>query len=106
MRKLDPQLEFLVEGGTTQLSTTGDPEATFERFGVGGPVPGGARGRKRGAAAPSPEVTVLAQYAGDPEALEAAGLKIRSVAGDVVTGTIALSAIKKLAAIAEVERVE
>jgi subtilisin family serine protease len=102
MRKLDPQLEFLVEGGVEQLSTTGDTEATFERFGMERAAPRAKAEKGR----PPAGVTVLAQYSGDPEALEQAGLKIRSVAGDVVTGTIALSAVKKLAEIAEVERVE
>jgi subtilisin family serine protease len=111
MRKLDPQLEFLVEGGTAQLATTGDADATFERFGLVGAaprtVPRAARAAKaKKARPPSPEVTVLAQYTGEPEALKKAGLNIRTVAGDVVTGTIALSAVEKLAQIAEVERVE
>lgn len=112
MGKLDPQLEFLVEGGAAQLATTANVEATFERFGLRSTAPraAGARGR-RGEAAQrgetgAGEVTILAQYAGDPATLTKAGLKIRSISGDVVTGTIALSAVPKLAAIAEVERVE
>ncbi len=111
MRKLDPQLEFLVEGGAEQLATTADPEATFERFGLES-APRRATKAKRGAKAArraeriGGEVTVLAQYSGDPSELEKVGLRIRSIAGDVVTGTIALSAVKKLETIAEVERVE
>jgi subtilisin family serine protease len=104
MSKLDPQLEFLVEGGTAQLSITGDEEATFERFGVARVSRRAAKGRK--AEAITAEVTVLAQYAGDPAALEKVGLRIHSVAGDVVTGTISLDAVAKLASIPDVQRVE
>jgi subtilisin family serine protease len=104
MRKLDPQLEFLIEGGVEKLRTTGDVEATFERFGLEwiareSEGPGGPE-------LAAVEVTVLAQYSGDPQALENAGLKIHSIAGDVVTGTIALTATENLAEIAEIERVE
>ena len=34
MRKLDPQLEFLLDGGVAQLEQTGDAEASRERFGI------------------------------------------------------------------------
>lgn len=102
MRKLDPQLEFLVEGGISQLLTTGDAEASFVRFGLQV-----ESGQAAGETLPPPtEVTVLAQYSGDPEMLEGAGLTVRSVAGDVVTGTIPLPSVQALAEIAEVERVE
>ena len=107
MSKLDPQLEFLVEGGAAQLATTGDPRATFERFGLEAAPRRAAKGTRREREEKvTGDVTVLAQYAGDEAALEKAGLKIRSIAGDVVTGTIPLTAVKKLEAIAEVERVE
>ena len=130
MTKLDPQLEFLVEGGATQLATTGDVEASFERFGLNresvgseslrtessrseptsGDTPASGSGRRRSTKRthqiPAPVVTVLAQYTGDPESLRTAGLTIRAVAGDVVTGTIPLDAVPALAEIAEVERVE
>ncbi len=104
MRKLDPQLEFLVEGGAAQLATTGDIEATFERFGM---ESASRRGRspKKGEK-PADVVSVLLQYAGDPTALKKAGLNVRSIAGDVISGTIALSAVGKLSAIAEVECIE
>ena len=44
MSKLDPQLEFLLDGGTTVLESTGNVDATFERFGIESP----ARRRERG----------------------------------------------------------
>ena len=94
MRKLDPQLEYLKETGAAELPD----RRTIERFGVeiAEDAPAGA----------IPNVVVLVQFAGDPAALEAAGLKIRSIAGDVVTGSIALDRIDDLAAVAGVERVE
>lgn len=102
MRKLDPQLEFLLEDGQAMLASTGDPEASLERFGIESSKRRSSRAKKSDSA----EVTVIAQYAGDPSALEKAGLKVRSIAGDVISGTIALSAVPKLAELAEVERVE
>jgi subtilisin family serine protease len=91
MRKVDPQLEFLLEDGASELQS----RATRDRFGL------------RAEADPAaPEVIVLVQYAGDPQALEAEGLKIRGIAGDVVTGSIAISNVPALADIAEVERLE
>ena len=103
MSKLDPQLEFLLDGGTTALESTGNVEATFGRFGIESHA---RRPRARPAVPADPEVTVLVQFAGDPDALKAAGLRIRSISGDVVTGTIALSALRQLEQIADVERVE
>jgi subtilisin family serine protease len=103
--KIDPQLEFLREGGLSQLATTGDTEAVYERFGVESADARAAAKEKK----PPPTsvgVTVLVRYAGDTEALEKAGLEIHSVAGDVVTGRIALSAVAELAALPEVEQVE
>ncbi len=105
MRKLDPQLEFLLDGGTEQLATTGDVEASLERFGVErGEAKAATRGKR--AAAPEAEVTVLVQYSGDPDVLSATGLTVRTIAGDVVTGTIALADVAALAEVAEIERVE
>jgi len=105
MGKLDPQLQFLVDGGVGELGKTGDPEASFERFGLEMPE---RRGRKetKATTARSADVAVLAQYSGEPERLEAVGLKIRSIAGDVISGVIPLSAVERLGQIAEVERVE
>lgn len=104
MRKLDPQLEFLVEGGAQEL----DQPAVLARFGMAGAaVEGSADGRRgRRAKAASPEVVVLVQFAGDPEELERAGLKVRGIAGDVVTGSIALDSLPALAELGEVERME
>jgi subtilisin family serine protease len=107
MEKLDPQLYYLTEGGVAALATTGDVEASFERFGVlPAPAARAATKPKKGETVAAGEVVVLAQYAGDPPALEKAGLKIHSISGDVITGSIAISAVSKLATIAEVERVE
>jgi subtilisin family serine protease len=103
MSKLDPQLEFLLDGGTTVLESTGNVDATLERFGIESPA---RRPRTRPTQPADAEVTVLVQYAGDPDALEGAGLNIRSISGDVVTGTIALSALRQLEQLADVERVE
>src|SRR5215207_7688370 len=105
MRKIDPQLEFLLEGGAAQLASSGDVEATFERFGFA-PSAAKAAGRPRKSEPPSGSVTVLVGFAGDPVVLESAGLTIHSIAGDVVTGTIALADVAALEEIAEVEVVE
>jgi hypothetical protein len=100
--KLDPQLEFLVEDGSSQLMVTGDARASMVRFGLDAAADGSGT-----EPVPTPtDVTVLAQFSGATEALESAGLTIHSVAGDVVTGTIALSAVPALGEIAEIERVE
>ena len=106
MRKLDPQLEFLAEGGATALGDLGS-EAVMGRFGMETTAPeeGGERRRAKAKVAAA-AVTVLVEYSGDPEALEAAGLTIRGVAGDVVTGTVALGDLGKLAELDEVRRVE
>src|SRR5215213_2065542 len=94
MRKLDPQLEYLMEN---QIAAFRPSEAagrlgmvaTFE------PVLGG-----------SPEVVVLVEFSGEPAALASAGLKIRSIAGDVITGVVALDRLEKLAADERVRRLE
>lgn len=102
MRKLDPQLEYLVEEGAD--AATSFDEGTMNRFGLEA-IPG--TGRRR----PRVEANVLVQYSGDAggdgvSALEAAGLTIRGIAGDVVTGVIDVKDLEKLGAIAEIERVE
>jgi subtilisin family serine protease len=94
--KIDPQLAFLQEGGAQALSG----RLSMLRFGLeledGGAAPPAA----------TPPVQVLVQYAGDPSALQQAGLTIRSVNGDVVSGVVPVDKIGDLAAIAEVERLE
>lgn len=104
MSKLDPQLAFLMDNGTTVLESTSDAEASYERFGV--ESASRKSSRSRGSSRPSPTVTVLAQYAGDVATLKKAGLTVHSVAGDVVTGTISLSDVSNLEKLAEVERIE
>lgn len=51
-------------------------------------------------------VSVLVRYDGDPAALEDAGLEIGTVAGDVVTGTVAVGKLDGLAAVAGVSAIE
>lgn len=104
MGKLDPQLEFLVEGGLALLDQTAQAEASRERFGVEAAARAPSRSKRAEKAVET--VQVLAQFAGDPGQLASAGLTLRSISGDVVTGSIALSDIPKLAAIAQVERIE
>jgi subtilisin family serine protease len=106
MSKLDPQLEFLVGGGTADLATTADADATFERFGVESATRSRTKAKKGAAGKADNVVTVLAQFDGEESLLVKAGLTVRSVSGDVVTGTIALSDVSKLSAIAQVQRVE
>ena len=64
-RKLDPQLEYLLESGVADLGT---PEVAG-RFGIDTESLEGV--------APAPETVVLVQYDGDPAALSAKGLTIR-----------------------------
>lgn len=98
MRKLDPQLEFLAEGGAAELESLQN-EAVRGRFGFAE-----AEAGKRKTA--RTEVVVLVQFAGEIEQLEKIGLSIRGIAGDVVTGSIPLDKLPALSKIAEVERVE
>jgi subtilisin family serine protease len=101
--KLDPQLAFLSEGGAQSLA---DRPAML-RFGLemgeaeGAPAAAARRGK-----AAAPPVQVLVQYSGEPEVLEKAGLRIRSVNGDVISGVIAVDRIAALSEIAQVERME
>ncbi|RQH12660.1 S8 family peptidase [Bradyrhizobium sp. RP6] len=92
MRKLDPQLEFIVESGASELQT----RATRDRFGLRVETDDGI----------APEVVVLVQHSGDPQALRQAGLRIRGVAGDIVTGSIRIDLLPALTQIADVDRVE
>jgi subtilisin family serine protease len=90
-RKLDPQLEFLRDTGIGDLSDA----RSAERFGI-----------ERAAPRQSPEVEVLVQFRGEVSELESAGLTVRSVAGDVVTGVVSLDQVDDLAAVGGVERIE
>lgn len=82
---LDPQLRFLQEAKKRQLSEL----AETSRFGVA----------MEGTAA---RANVLVRTDGPPEALEAVGLEVGSVAGDVVSGVID---VDKLAALADADGV-
>lgn len=104
MRKLDPQLEFLAEGGAAEIESL-DNDSVMGRFGFA-EAESGKRKSSRAAKPPAPEVVVLVQFAGEPALLEKAGLTIRGIAGDIVTGSIPIDKITALAEIAEVERVE
>lgn len=99
--KLDPQLAFLSETGAQSLA---DRPAML-RFGLEVGEAEAAPTARRGRSA-APTVQVLVQYAGDTEALEKVGLKIRSVNGDVISGVIAVDKVAALSEIAEVERIE
>lgn len=95
MRKIDPQLEFLVENNVASLrpsESVGELSA-MESLGVA-------------VGASSPSAIVLVEFDGDPAALEAVGLKIRSISGDVVTGVIAIDKVEKLSAVEHVRRLE
>jgi subtilisin family serine protease len=104
--KLDPQLAMLQEGA----AAAAPDRSTMLRLGFelsesdGGPD--AAPGARRGRPAATPPLQVLVQFTGDPEALQKAGLKIRSINGDVVSGVIAADKIAAISAIAEVERME
>lgn len=99
MRKIDPQLEFLMENEVEETLGFED-EAQLNRFGIEATA-SRTRGKK-----PKVEVNVLVQYAGEPEDLKKAGLEIGTVAGDVVTGKIDLSKLDKLSKLADLERIE
>jgi len=81
-QKLDPQLVFLTDQKPKALEAL----AESGQFAV-------SAERDDGKTA-----TVLAQFDGELEALESAGLEVSTVAGDVVTGNIAVSKLSKLAA--------
>jgi subtilisin family serine protease len=55
---------------------------------------------------PEPTIATLIQFEGEVEALEEAGVRLRSVVGDVAVGEVALSAVEGLAALEQVVRVE
>lgn len=103
--KIDPQLAMLQEAGAeVPQDRMAMLRLGLELAHVEPAAP--ARGRRRARAAARPTVQVLVQYAGDPETLTEAGLHIRSINGDVISGVVAVEDIGELSAIAEVERLE
>ena len=102
MSKLDPQLEFIVDGGADEALATKDTE-TIARFGLESyEVPA----KKGKAKEQRVEASVLVQFSSDPADLKKAGMTVHGVAGDVVTGRIAVKDLGKLAKIDAVERIE
>jgi subtilisin family serine protease len=90
MTKLDPGLRFLADQKKTTLRTLSDEAAfTFEAE-SGQPA----------------TATVLLQFQGDLSAIEAAGFRTRSFAGDVATGEIELNRLGELEALDTVVRME
>jgi hypothetical protein len=78
---LDPQLRFIQEAKKKELAEL----AETRRFGLD-------------AEAAKPRANVLLRYTGsDHSALEAAGLELGTVAGDVVTGSIEVGSLDALA---------
>lgn len=90
MEKIDPALRFLGDQTKTELRTLAE-EAEFQIV---------AEPRQQ------PKTSVLVEFEGDLSEIESAGLEVRAVAGDVVTGEIALSKIDALAELDGVVRVE
>lgn len=56
--------------------------------------------------AAAPEVSLFVQFTGDIAAIEAAGFKTRTVAGDIATGDIAVSQLAALEAVTSIIRME
>lgn len=83
-----------------------DPQCVFLQEQKGGALEGlveaGIFGLESGATKTQPKVSVLVQFVGELEELTSAGLEIQTVAGDVVTGSVAFG---KLAAVAAVDGV-
>jgi hypothetical protein len=90
MGKIDSGLKFLAEQRTTTLRKLAD-EVVF------------AVEAETGA---KPVATVLIEFDGDLAAIEEAGFRTRSVAGDVATGEIEIGKLDRLAELDEVRRVE
>ncbi|MEM7688976.1 MAG: S8 family peptidase [Pseudomonadota bacterium] len=103
MTKLDPQLQFLVDGGVKQLDDTNETGLTKRRFGIGLPV---AEGEEFDESKDADKASVMALYDGHPADLKKAGLDVQTIAGDVVSGLIHLKDVTKLAKLAQVERLE
>ena len=90
MAKLDPGLKFLVDQKKTMLRTLADEAAfTFEAE-TGQPA----------------TFSVLLQFEGDLSAIEEAGFKTRSFAGDVATGEVELPQLGDLEQLDSVVRME
>jgi subtilisin family serine protease len=90
MAKTDPGLRFLADQKKTALRALADEAAfTFEAA-TGQPA----------------TATVLLQFQGDLSAIEAAGFKTRSFAGDVATGEIELAQLGALEGLDSVVRME
>lgn len=88
--KLDPQLRFIQEAGKKELGNL----AETRRFGLM-------------AGAAQPRTSVLVRFDGeDPATLEAAGLEIGAVAGDVVSGSIDVAELRALSDVDGVTVVE
>ena len=90
MGKLDAGCKFLTEQKKTVLTSLVH-EAAFEINSESGV---------------EPTASVFVEFDGDLNALEAAGLVVSTVAGNVVNGTIELKQLDRLAAVEEVVRVE
>jgi subtilisin family serine protease len=88
MAKIDPGLKFLAEQDPAVLRGLAE-ESIFEV-----------------SADPAPKATVLAQFSGDIDELEAAGFETRNVVGDVATGQIALADLGELEALGSLVRIE
>lgn len=100
MKKLDPQLEFLAEGGVDIVQET-NSVVEAQRYGIHFPA------TEPSAASPAPpQVEILVQFASDPAELEDVGMTVHSMAGDVVSGSIGIDRVAELAEIAAVDRVE
>lgn len=99
MRKLDPQLEYLVDGGADEALDSKNEEL-ISRFGLEMVAPAG---RSR---TPKAEANVLVQHSGDTDDLKKAGMTVHGVAGDVVTGLVPIDKLKNVAKLEAVERIE
>jgi subtilisin family serine protease len=90
MSKLDAGCRFLTEQKKTALNSLVH-EAAFEINSQSGV---------------EPTASVFVEFDGDLSALEAAGLVVSTVAGDVANGTVELRQLERLAAVEQVVRVE
>ncbi|MGY1616850.1 S8 family serine peptidase [Geodermatophilus sp. SYSU D00691] len=90
MAKVDPGLKFLAQRGEELSPDLADEVAFAVEVDAGG----------------APAVSVLVQFEDDLSALEEAGFRTRSVAGDVATGEVQLGRIDELAQHPSVTRME
>lgn len=58
------------------------------------------------AAAAEPAIPILVKFAGDVAELEKAGLRVRTIAGNVITGDVIIKCVDKLTAVHGVQRIE